>query len=88
MREREGRRVRRRPERSPMFQARKARGMKRVGGKVLGLREGMMVVKIGKSIVSAKVRKRAVEREGSLRKRAVRGMDLRDIGSGIGGGEG
>ena len=61
-----GMRVRRRPTKSPVFQKRKARGMKQAGWRRRGAAEvGRTLVicwvKTGKTIVTAKVRKTALE---------------------------
>ena len=64
-----------RPTRSPMFQQRKASGMKIAG--VMVLTEVMFAVKTGKTIVTAKQMNTAVARKGIRIKSVLRGMDAR-----------
>ena len=66
-----------RPTRSPMFQQRKASGMKIAG--VMVLTEVMFAVKTGKTIVTAKQMNTAVARNGIRIKSVLRGMDSRAL---------
>jgi hypothetical protein len=72
-----GDKVASRPTRSPMFQHRKARGMKIAG--VMVLTEVMFAVKTGKIIVTAKQMKTAVARKGMRMKSVPSGMDVRVV---------